>query len=223
MPLMKTGSRHERRAGWLLACHHPGLRVATRGWRTTPLAPPPAASEARAWNCSSCPDRTPRRGTRSAGASFAAFVSRPQSPPGLTPTGEGGLAGLLSDLLDNLDELVQAVAVLAPELDELPCLHHDDPALGCSRNRDASTATELEKSFLPKELQGTQQGVLVHAEDGGKILRRRQTLAGLGLTVRNCSPYLRRDLLVKIGRVCLVHLDTYHGPSNTSSIGLRRK
>ena len=76
---------------------------------------------------------------------------------------------------------------------------------------------------LPKDLQRTQHGVLVHPEDGGKILGRGQAFTGLGLTVRNCSPYLRRDLLVEIGRVGLVHLDTYHGPSNTSSIGLRRK
>jgi hypothetical protein len=93
-----------------------------------------------------------------------------------------------ANALDDLDQLVQAVTVLATELDELACLHHDDTALGSSRHRDATTATELEKSFAPKELQGTQQGVLVHAEDGGKILGRRQALARLGLTVRNCSP-----------------------------------
>jgi len=102
-------------------------------------------------------------------------------------------------------------------------VRHDDTALGSPRNRDASTAPELEKSFLPKDLQRTQQGVLVDAEDGGEILGRRQALTRLGLTVRNCSPDLRGDLLVEIGGVRFVHLDTYHGPSNTSSIGLRRK
>src|SRR5262245_25917266 len=122
-----------------------------------------------------------------------------------------GRARLSGDVFEDLDELVQAVTVLATELDELACLHHDDTALGCSRNRDASTATEVEKAFLPKELQGSQQVVLVDAEDGGKILGRWQALTGLGLTVGNCSPDLRGDLLVEIGRVGFVHLDTNHG------------
>ena len=113
--------------------------------------------------------------------------------------------------------------MLATELDKLACLHHDDTALGSPRNRDASTAPEVEKSFLSKDLQRTQHGVLVHPEDGGEIHGRGKTFTRLRLTVRNCSPYLRGDLLVEIGRVSLVHLDTYHGPSNTSSIGLRRK
>jgi len=125
--------------------------------------------------------------------------------------------------LDDLDQLVHSVALMAGELDKLPRSLDDRSPFRRPRNRDASTATELEKSFVPKELQRTQHGVLVYPEDGGKVLGRRQALTGLGLTVRNCSPYLRRDLLVEIGRVSLVHLDTYHGPSNTSSIGLRRK
>ena len=75
----------------------------------------------------------------------------------------------LGEVFDDLDQFVRAVTVLATEFDELACLRHDDTALGCSRHGDASTATELEKSFLPKELQRTQQGVLVHPEDGGIV------------------------------------------------------
>ena len=95
--------------------------------------------------------------------------------------------------------------VLATKFDELACLHHDDTALGSSRNRDASTATEREKSFLPKELRRTQQGVLVDTGDGGEILHRRQAFTGLGHAVGDRSPDLRRNLLVEIGRVSSVH------------------
>jgi hypothetical protein len=131
--------------------------------------------------------------------------------------------GHLADGVDELVEIIETVAVPPRKLDKLSCSLDDGTTLGSPRNRDASTPTELEESFLPKDLQRTQHGVLVHPEDGGEILGRRQALTGLGLTVRNSSPYLRRDLFVEIGRVSLVHLDTYHGPSNTSSIGLRRK
>src|SRR5262245_30598732 len=103
------------------------------------------------------------------------------------PRARGGRS---ADVLDDLDQLVHAVTVLAAELDELACLHHDDTALGSSRNRDASTAPELEKSFASKELQRTQQGVLVHAEDCGKILGRRQALTRLRLSIGNSSPDL---------------------------------
>ena len=129
----------------------------------------------------------------------------------------------LGEVFDDLDQFVRAVTVLATEFDELACLRHDDTALGCSRHGDASTATELEKSFLPKELQRTQQGVLVHSEDGGEILGCREAFTGLCFSVCDCSSYLGRDLFVEVGRVGFVHLDTNHGPSNTSPIGLRRK
>jgi dipeptidyl aminopeptidase/acylaminoacyl peptidase len=81
--------------------------------------------------------------------------------------------------LDDLDQLVQAVTVLSTELDELACLQHDDAALGSPRNRDASTAPEVEKSFLSKDLQRAQHGVLVHPEDGGEIHGRRKTFTRL--------------------------------------------
>ena len=78
--------------------------------------------------------------------------------------------------------------MFAAEVDEFACLRHDDTPVGCSGDRDASAASELEKSFVSKELEGTQQGVLVHAEDGGKILGRWQAFAGLGFAVCDCSP-----------------------------------
>ena len=67
----------------------------------------------------------------------------------MSPERTGGRS---ADVFDDRYQLVQAVTVLATELDELACLQHDDTALGCSRDGDASTATELEKSFVAEEL-----------------------------------------------------------------------
>ena len=108
--------------------------------------------------------------------------------------GEGSMAIAFvhqsTHALDDLDQLVQAVALVASELHEVPRSLHDRAPFGRPRNRDATTTPELEQSFVPKEPQRTQHGVLVHPEDGGEILRRREPFARLRLTVGNRSPDL---------------------------------
>jgi hypothetical protein len=45
-------------------------------------------------------------------------------------------------------EIIETVAVSPRELDELSCSLDDGTTLGSPRNRDASAAPEVEKSFL---------------------------------------------------------------------------
>jgi len=49
-----------------------------------------------------------------------------------------------ADVFDDLDEFVQAVAVVAGELDQFLGPLDDDTAFGCSGDRNATPASELE-------------------------------------------------------------------------------
>jgi hypothetical protein len=49
-----------------------------------------------------------------------------------------------ADVFDDLNELVYAVALATGEVDELASPLDDDSAFGCSSNRDATPASELE-------------------------------------------------------------------------------
>ena len=71
--------------------------------------------------------------------------------------------------LDDLDEFVAAEAVVAGEFDEIPCPGEHRPALGGARDGDAPSAPEFQQSFLPEDVQGPQDCVLVHAQHGGEI------------------------------------------------------
>jgi hypothetical protein len=85
--------------------------------------------------------------------------------------------------LDDLDEFVAAEAVVAGEFDEIPCPGEHRPALGGARDGDAPSAPEFQQSFLPKDVQGPQDGVPVHAQHGGEVFGQGQAFAGARLAV----------------------------------------
>jgi hypothetical protein len=55
------------------------------------------------------------------------------------------------DVFDDLDQLIEAVALAAGEGEELSRSLHDRATLRCSRDRDATSATELEKSLVSEQ------------------------------------------------------------------------
>ena len=118
---------------------------------------------------------------------------------------------------------IYAVLASNPIFDELPRPLDDCSALGRPRHRDATPAPEFEQSLVAEQPQRAKNGVRVDAEDGSEILGWRQALSRLRLALGDRPPNLGGDLLEEVGRVGFVHLDTNHGPSNTSPIGLRRK
>ena len=118
---------------------------------------------------------------------------------------------------DDLEELVKAVALAAGEVDELLRSLDNGATFGCPCNRDATPAPELEQSFVAEQPQRTQHGVAVDAEDGGEVLRRREALSRLCLSLCNRTADLGGDLFVEIGGVGLIHLDTQHDVSHTSA------
>ena len=52
--------------------------------------------------------------------------------------------GWSADLLDDLDQFIGAVALLAGEVDQVPCSLDDCSAFGCARDGDAAPAPEFE-------------------------------------------------------------------------------
>lgn len=72
---------------------------------------------------------------------------------------------------DDVDDFVAAEAVVAGEFEELACAGEYCPALGGARYGDAAPAAELQQAFVPEDVQRPQDGVLVHAQDGGEVFR----------------------------------------------------
>jgi glucose/arabinose dehydrogenase len=70
--------------------------------------------------------------------------------------------------------------------------------LGNREPRDATPAPELEQSLVAEQAQRTQHGVRVDAEDGGEILRRREALSRLRLSLGDRPSNLSGDLFVQI-------------------------
>ena len=79
--------------------------------------------------------------------------------------------GMSRKALDDVDDLVTAEAMVASEFEEIACAGEHCPALGGARDGDAPAAAGLQQAFVPEHVQGPQDGVLVHAQDGGKVFR----------------------------------------------------
>jgi hypothetical protein len=127
-----------------------------------------------------------------------------------------------ADLLDHLDELVDGISLPASELHELPNPLHDSSALGRPGHGGSATASKLEQPFVLKQPQRAQDGVGVDSEDGREVSCRWESLTGLRLSVGYRTPNLGRDLLVEVGSIRPVHLDSNHCTSNTSAIVIDR-
>ena len=124
----------------------------------------------------------------------------------------------LADVLDDLDELVQPVTLAAGKVDELFRPRDDGSTLGRAGNRNPSTSSELEQPVIAQDPKRPQHGVRIDAEDRGKVLRRRQSLAAFRLALGDRATNLSGDLLIEIGGIGLVYLDIQHGAIHSSAI-----
>jgi hypothetical protein len=118
--------------------------------------------------------------------------------------------------LDYPDQLVSSVAVLAGETDEFPGLRDDGTMVGGRRDRDAAPPAKLEEPFVAQLPERAQDGVAIDLKDGSQVTRRRQPLAGAGLSLGDRAPDLGCNLLMEIDRLLAVDLDLEHGASNSS-------
>jgi DNA-binding beta-propeller fold protein YncE len=99
-------------------------------------------------------------------------------------------------------------------------LRPDDPALGFARDRDTSSAAELEDTLVSKDPKRAQHGVAVDIQDGRHVVGGRQSLTGTNIAVGNVPADLRGHLVMKGHGVVAVSLDTAHGDNHSVIIVL---
>jgi hypothetical protein len=114
------------------------------------------------------------------------------------------------DRANQLDEFVASAAVAAGELDQLPHARVDLALLWRRDDRGAPAAPDLEQPLVPKLPERAKDGVSVHLQHRGQVERGREPLAREGLSIRDRTPDLRRNLLVQVGRLVSVQLDMKH-------------
>jgi photosystem II stability/assembly factor-like uncharacterized protein len=83
-------------------------------------------------------------------------------------------------------------------------------------DRDPAPAAKVEQPFVAKLPQRPQDRVRVDVEHRRKIAGGRESFAWSCLSLGDGTPYFRRDLLMQVGRLLAVHLDTEHGASHSS-------
>jgi len=119
---------------------------------------------------------------------------------------------------DDLDDLVPAVSLKATELDQFTDSLHDEALLWRSGHGDAPPTLEVEQSLVPKDVQGPQHGVLIHAEDGCHVFGQGKAFSGSSFSLGDGSANFRCHLVMKRRRFCSVDLDIEHGTRHSRSI-----
>ena len=100
---------------------------------------------------------------------------------------------------------------MAPgELDELAHARVELALLWRRDDRDTPTAPDLEQPLVPKLPERAEDGVSVHVQHGGEVDRGREPLARAGLSIRDRTANLGRNLLVQVCRLVSVQLDMKH-------------
>jgi hypothetical protein len=118
-----------------------------------------------------------------------------------------------------MDEFVAPVAVLAGEAHEFSRTLNDGTLCGCvTDHRDASAASKFEQPFVSKQPKSPEDCVGVDAQDGGKVPSGGESLTRMGFSLGNRPPDLGRDLVMQGNRLSPIHLDSYHGDSDSSTI-----
>jgi hypothetical protein len=108
--------------------------------------------------------------------------------------------------LDKSDNFVTPVS-LGPSKDEqfIDARHHRS-ALGSTNDSHTTTSCEVEQSFVTKDVQSSDHGVLVHPEYSRQVDGRGKAFALSGLTFGDGSSDLGGDLVVERDRFFLVDL-----------------
>jgi hypothetical protein len=86
------------------------------------------------------------------------------------------------------------------EFDELAHARVELALLWRCDDRRAPAAPDLEQPLVPKLPERAEDGVSVHLQHGGQVERGREPLARAGLSIRDRTVNLGRNLLVQIGR-----------------------
>ena len=114
------------------------------------------------------------------------------------------------DRADQLDELVAPAAMAPGELDELAHARVELALLWRRDDRGAPTAPDLQQPLVPKLPERAEDCVSVHLQHGGQVQRGRESLAWEGLSIRDRTANLGRNLLVQICGLVSIQLDINH-------------
>ena len=87
--------------------------------------------------------------------------------------------------------------MLTAEGHELAHLAHHGASRWSPGDGDTAASTELEQPLVPQLAQGPENGVLVDAEHGRKVLRERHPLPRPYLAIGDHPPQLGGDLLIE--------------------------
>jgi hypothetical protein len=88
-----------------------------------------------------------------------------------------------SDAFNHPGDLLSPVAALTREVHELFGLGEYLAMSACPHDRDTATTTKFEQSLGAKDAQRTQDRVLVDANYGGEVARRRQAIPGASFPI----------------------------------------
>ena len=122
------------------------------------------------------------------------------------------------ETLNHSDDLVTSVALEATELDQLADPLHDGTLLRSTGHRYAAATLEIEKPFFTENVQSTEHGVLIHAEDSGHVFRQGKALTGSSLSLGDGSADLCCHLVVQRSGFSSVDLDIKHGTRHSRSV-----
>ena len=100
-------------------------------------------------------------------------------------------------VLDHGNDLVSAIARLRQNSTQVTDPLHDRTLLRSASHCDPPAPLEIEKTFFPKDVQGTKDGVLVHSEHSSNVLGQWQAFPWAGLALGDCSSYFGSDLVVQ--------------------------
>jgi hypothetical protein len=114
------------------------------------------------------------------------------------------------DRADQIDELVAPAAIAPGELDQLAHARVELALLWRRDDRDAPTTPDFEQPLVPKLPERREDGVSVHLQHGGQVHCGREPLAWAGLSLRDRTANLGRNLLVQVCRLVSVQFDMKH-------------
>lgn len=124
----------------------------------------------------------------------------------------------LAASLDQCNYLVASVTLCPSEVEELTNPRDHGTTLWGSDDAHATPPGEVEQSFVSKDMQRADDGVLVDPENRSQVNSRGQAIALGGFAVGDGAPNLRGHLLVKRSGIVLVDLGSSHGTVRHSTI-----
>ena len=110
----------------------------------------------------------------------------------------------LRERFDESGEFFAAVTVAPRKVNQFTCSRDHGTTIGRSRNRDASSSTKLEQTFVAQNTQRPQDRIGIDIEHRREVPRRRKAFASRRFAIGNCFAKFRGHLIVQRNRIARV-------------------